>query len=449
MSGAQPDVPPSAPVAPPVLGSADEASFAREAARVGLALPRAHPLNVWLALGIVVVIVAAAVGVGEYTGWAVGPRHATGGLTLYGAQDCSAAIAPVTVNLSGAVAADAGTPWANAFQGLGSDFAQWTGGCVTVAVAPSAGDGYVPDLSDRATYFAAAALPPNASDRASLPAAVATVPSALVAIEVVYDLPGVAAPLHLNASVIAGIYDGTVTAWDSPAITALNPGVDLAAAPSLTPLYRSGASAVNLPFTTYLADGSPTWSTDVGHGASVPWPVGVGTANATEMAAVISATPGAIGYVESIAPTPANGTVAALASDDGTFVLPTAPTVAAAATAVAGSTAVTHHDWANLSVVDAPGASSYPIVEVAYATMYSNLGTAYGSALSFTNATWLVSFFWWLVGNSSTSITPLGFTPLPSAYETIGHSILANETYNSIYLAGDNESGEGGETGEF
>jgi len=435
--------------APPSVGSGDEASFAREAARAGLNLPRAHPLNLWLAVVIVLLIVMAAVGVGEYTGWAVGPRHGTGSLALYGAQDCSAAIAPVTVHLTGIVGSDAGAPWANALEGLGNAFSLWTGGCVGIAAATSAGDGYVPELAGHATFFAAGSLPPNSTDRAAFGGTVATVPGALVAVDLVYNLAGLSAPLQLNASVVAAIYDGTVSSWSSPTIAALNPGVDLSSAPSITPLYRSGAAGVNLPFTTYLSDGSSAWSSDVGQGTSVAWPVGVGTANASAMAAALASTPGSIGYVESIAPIPANTTIAAIATPSDTFVLPTATTVESAATSWVGSTPVSHRDWANLSVVDSPGAASYPIVEVAYATLYSNLGTAYGSALSFTNATWLVSFFWWLDSNASTTIAPLGFTPLPAAFQGIAHTILENETYNAIYLTGENESGEGGETGEF
>jgi phosphate transport system substrate-binding protein len=436
------------PPAPPGDGSADEASFSRDAERAGLRLPVRHPLRPWLAVAVVVAIVAAAVGVGAVTGWAVGPRHATGYLTVYGAQDCSAAIAPVTVNLSGTVASDAGSSWAGTFEALGAAFSLWTGGCVEIAVVPSAGDGYEPELADRSTFFQAGSLPPNATDRATLADSVATTPSALLAVDVVYDLAGLSSPLRLNASVLSGIYSGSITSWSSPAIAALNPGVDLASAPAISPLYRSGSAGVNLPFTSYLADGSAAWSTDVGHGLSVAWPAGNGVSNSTAMASEIAATPGAIGYLESVVSVPANSSVAALATENGTFVLPSSAGVTAAAAAVSGAEALGARDWANLSIVDAPGAGSYPLVEVAYATMYANLGTAYSGSLSFTNATWLVSFFWWLVSNASTSMVPLGLTPLPTPFEGAAHSTLENETYNSIYLIGDSESG-GGETGEF
>ena len=44
---------------------------------------------------------------------------------------------------------------------------------------------------------------------------------------IAYNIPGVSATLKLNGSIIAGIFMGTITNWDSPAIAALNPGVTL------------------------------------------------------------------------------------------------------------------------------------------------------------------------------------------------------------------------------
>lgn len=449
MAGAQRPVAQSATVPPSGAGTTDEALFAREAAGTGLTLPRAHPLNLWLSVAAVVVIVVAAVAVGEYTGWAVGPHRGSGSLGLYGAQDCRAAIAPVTVQLAGAVADDAGAPWATSFAALGGLFSTWTGGCVNVSVAAGTGDGYDPLLSSHTAFFAANSLPPSGSDRVALNGTVATVPGALVAVEVVYNVPALSAPLRLNASVLAGIYSGGITQWSAAPIAALNPGVDLPSGTPILPIYRDGSSGVNLPFTQYLTAGSTTWASTVGSGASVDWPTGIGAPNASSMAADVAANVGAIGYVESIAPLPANGTAAALESPNSTFVLPTTAAVRAAALAEAHSAAFVARDWANVSIVDAPGSNSYPVVECAYVTMYANLGSAYGSALSFTNATWLVSFVWWLVSNASSSIVPLGFTPDPGSFEGTALSLLENESYNSINLVGENESGEGGETGEF
>ena len=69
---------------------------------------------------------------------------------------------------------------------------------------------------------------------------------------IAYNIPGVSATLNLNGNVIAGIYMGTITNWDSPAIAALNPGVTL---PNHTiiPVHRSDGSGDTFMFTSFLS----------------------------------------------------------------------------------------------------------------------------------------------------------------------------------------------------
>jgi hypothetical protein len=98
--------------------------------------------------------------------------------------------------------------------------------------------------------------------------------------------------------------------------------------------------------------------------------------------------------------------------------------------------------------VDAPGTGSYPLVELAYTTMYKDPGTAYGGNLSRTNATWLLSFLWWMVTNASTVAPALGLAPLPEALVVLAQQDLENVTYDGSPVLEAEEPG-GGETGEF
>ena len=63
---------------------------------------------------------------------------------------------------------------------------------------------------------------------AALPAGVTLlhVPTALGAVVVIYNVAGVT-DLNLDADAIAGIFLGTITKWNDPAIAALNPGATL------------------------------------------------------------------------------------------------------------------------------------------------------------------------------------------------------------------------------
>ncbi len=48
------------------------------------------------------------------------------------------------------------------------------------------------------------------------------IPWALSATDVAYNIPGIHAGLKLNATIVAEIYTGKITAWSSPAILKLN-----------------------------------------------------------------------------------------------------------------------------------------------------------------------------------------------------------------------------------
>src|ERR1039458_2491825 len=79
------------------------------------------------------------------------------------------------------------------------------------------------------------------------------IPTAFGAVTISYNIPGVKSGLKLDGPTIADIYMGTITNWDSSAITKLNPGVKL---PNLaiSPVYRSDSSGTTADFTQFLSD---------------------------------------------------------------------------------------------------------------------------------------------------------------------------------------------------
>src|SRR6266851_888068 len=68
--------------------------------------------------------------------------------------------------------------------------------------------------------------------------------------------------------------------------------------PDLVVAHRSDGSGTSYVFTDYLSKVSPDWKDKVGKGTSVNWPVGLGGKGNEGVAATVSQTPGAIGYVE-------------------------------------------------------------------------------------------------------------------------------------------------------
>ena len=123
------------------------------------------------------------------------------------------------------------------------------------------------------------------------------IPWALAGMSVPYNLPGVNKRLVLNGPVLSNIYLGNITNWNSPAIKALNPGVNIPDQ-KITVVYRSDGSGSTYAFTNYLATVSPQWKSKVGVNTSVNFPVGTGARGSAGVAGVVKSTEGALTYVD-------------------------------------------------------------------------------------------------------------------------------------------------------
>ncbi|MFT4298404.1 MAG: phosphate ABC transporter substrate-binding protein PstS [Aeromicrobium sp.] len=124
---------------------------------------------------------------------------------------------------------------------------------------------------------------------------VVEVPVYVSPIAVVFNLDGVE-DLNLSAATIGAIFEGTVTAWDDPAIAADNPGVTLPSDPIVT-VHRSDDSGTTKNFTAYLEETSGgSWSA----GEVETWPSSEGeSAQGTAgMIDRVKATPNSIGYAD-------------------------------------------------------------------------------------------------------------------------------------------------------
>lgn len=110
-----------------------------------------------------------------------------------------------------------------------------------------------------------------------------------------YNLPGVD-KLVLNADLLAKIFTGAVTAWNDPAIAALNSGASLPDT-KITPIYRSDSSGTTDNFQKYLGAAAPqTWTK--GAGKEFQGGAGEGAQKSAGVVQAVQSTPGAIGYVE-------------------------------------------------------------------------------------------------------------------------------------------------------
>ncbi len=213
--------------------------------------------------------------------------------------------------------------------------------------------------------FAASDVPMGASDLAKVPASsgpVIQVPDILGGVTVSYNLPGVTARLKLDGPTLAGIFDGSITMWNASQITALNPGVSLPAH-AITPEVRADSSGTTYIFTDYLQSAAPTaWT--LGTSKTIAWPsAAVQTPKNSGVAASIKSTPYSIGYVELSYAIQNQFTYAAIKNAAGNYVVPSLNTVAADADQKTG---VSPTDF---SIVNGPGAVSYPISGYSWAIL--------------------------------------------------------------------------------
>ena len=281
------------------------------------------------------------------------------------------------------------------------------------AVGSSAG---IAAFSARQVDFGASDVPMTAAEQAAAKGGPITqVPVALGGEGVVYNLSLPAgARLHLTGPVLAAIFLGQITRWDDPAVTALNPGVSLPPA-RINVVHRSDGSGTTYIFSNYLSSVDPAWAAKVGTGKTLRWPTGDGAEGNGGVAAAVNRTPFSIGYVEQAYSQGLLLPFAAIRNQAGHYVVPSTQTVAADA---AQKPAITPADF---SIVNQPGAASYPISGYSWALIYARQqNQATGQAL--------VTMLDWLTHGGQASAAANGYVPLPAQIQQLARTMLQQIT---------------------
>ena len=281
------------------------------------------------------------------------------------------------------------------------------------AVGSSAG---IAAFSAGQVDFGASDVPMTAREQAAAKGGPITqVPVALGGEGVVYNLSLPAgARLHLTGPVLAAIFLGQITRWTDPAITALNPGVPLPPA-GINVVHRSDGSGTTYIFSNYLSSVDPAWAAKAGTGKTLRWPAGEGAEGNGGVAAAVNRTAFSIGYVEQAYSQGLLLPFAAIRNQAGNYVTPSTQSVAADA---AQKPAITPADF---SIVNQPGAASYPISGYSWALVYARQqNQATGQAL--------VTMLDWLTHNGQASAAANGYVPLPAQIQQLARTMLQQVT---------------------
>ncbi|WP_433674636.1 phosphate ABC transporter substrate-binding protein PstS [Microbacterium gorillae] len=127
--------------------------------------------------------------------------------------------------------------------------------------------------------------------------ALVEIPAYISPIAIVFNLGADIKSLDLDPSTLAGIFAGTITKWNDPAIAATNPDVKLPDS-TISPVHRSDKSGTTGNFTDYLsATGADAWT----YGSVEEWPFEGGEARQGTSGVIeaIKGGEGTIGYADS------------------------------------------------------------------------------------------------------------------------------------------------------
>jgi phosphate ABC transporter phosphate-binding protein len=286
----------------------------------------------------------------------------------------------------------------------------------------------ITQIKDKHVDFAGSDAPLSATDSSTY--GLAHVPETLGAVVVAYNEPGLQT-LRLDGPTLAGIFMRNITTWNDPAIAGLNPGITLPS-DQITTIVRSDSSGTTFVFSGYLTVVSNEFATLYGQGKSVNWHDAIGANGNPGVTQTIKTTQHSIGYIELAYAIANNVPFAQLKNHDGNFVnasLETTSAAASSATLPAGD-----GDWSHVNILNAPGASAYPIASFTYVLIYKELYNDQ-SKMNKTAAKALVDFLWWVVHQEGQSYAPdLYYAQLPSSVTVINEATLSSITYNGQTL---------------
>jgi phosphate transport system substrate-binding protein len=229
------------------------------------------------------------------------------------------------------------------------------------------------------------------------------IPSAIGGIVPVVNVRGVANDrLRLTGELLADIMRGAVDRWNDRRIAALNPDLDLPAAP-IVRVVRAEKSGTSDAFTRYLSLSSPEWKQQVGAGQLVKWPGAVTAVDGNDgVAKAVAATAGAIGYVSYDRVAQYHLAGVKLRNRAGSFVSPSPDGFRAAVK----ESDLNRKDDETATLLDQPGPQTWPLTITTYLLLDLRPKTADGARAA-------LQFVWWSLLNGDEVVRSTGLTPMP------------------------------------
>lgn len=216
-----------------------------------------------------------------------------------------------------------------------------------------------------------------------------------------YNIEGVRGELNFTQKALAGMFLGTITKWNDPAIAGANPGVNLPNSDIIV-VHRSDGSGTTYVWTDFLSKISEEWKSKVGKGTSVNWPIGLGGKGNEGVAGLIKQTPNSFGYVELIYAIQNSMPYGKVENASGKFV----KADLAGVTAAAASAANNMPDDFRVSITNAPGATVYPVSSFTWLLIPSKIPDA-------AKRDAIKGFLLWMLNDGQNATEALAYARLP------------------------------------
>lgn len=257
------------------------------------------------------------------------------------------------------------------------------------------------DFADRVVDFACTDAAFPAADAAKVKGGeFIYVPTALGAIAVAYNLPGIT-ELNVSAPVLAKIFSRQITRWNDPAIAADNPGVSLPDR-GIVVVHRADGSGTTENFTRFLKQaGDGAWT--LGSASTVQWSketqAGMGNGGVAQL---IQGTEGAIAYLDHSDARASNITSAHVKNRAGRYIEPTLESVTAA------GPGITFDDRLIFDALDSDVGDAYPLTAGSWCVAYlSPKVAAKGTALK--------QYLTYVMTDGQALLAEIDYAPIPVA----------------------------------
>jgi len=286
-------------------------------------------------------------------------------------------------------------------------------GNVQINYQPIGSGGGIRQITSQTVFFGASDGPMTNDQLTAAPGRILHFPTVLGAVVPVYNIPNMKAELKFSGPVLADIYMGKITRWNDPAIAKLNAGVALPAS-DITVVHRADGSGTTYIWVDYLSKTSDEFKKRVGVNTSVNWPAGVGGRGNEGVAALVTQTPGSLGYVELIYALQNKIAFGSVQNMAGEQVRASVESVTVAAAAAA---TLMPADF-RVSITNAPGKGVYPISSFTWLLLYENPKDK-------TQSKAMVDLVKWALTDGQKYCADLGYAPLPAAVVKLEMDALA------------------------